>query len=175
MSHTLHQKHTHPLWPLNRRTLPHTPVLPAALTDLQVDVLKSEHLELADGEEREPDADTVPQSSHDGVPQHCADVLEERPGGHEVAVVEDDGREHVEEEDVWAEDGGGLLFDWVHDGADDEADANEEAGLWDPDGDFMVNVETWREKKTMKRLDAGVLSCTAATNFRLFYKNFILA
>lgn len=122
------------------------------LTDLQVDILKSEHLNLADGVEGKPDADTVPQSSHHGVPQHRAGVLEERPGGHEVAAVEDDGWEHVEEEDVGAEDSGGLLFDWVHDGADDEADGNQEAGLWDPDGDFMVNVETWTEDKTINSL-----------------------
>lgn len=115
------------------------------LTDLQADILNSKHLKLADGEEGKPDADTVPQTSHHGVPQHRAGVFEERPRGHEVAGVEDDGWEHVEEEDVGVEDGGGLLFDWVHDGANDEADGNQEAGLWDPDGDFMVNVETWRE------------------------------
>lgn len=114
------------------------------LTDLQVDILKSKHLKLADGEEGQPDADAVPQSSHHGVPQHRANVLEERPGGHEVAAVEDDGREHVKEEDVGAEDGGGLLFDRVHDAADDKADGDQEAGLRDPDSDFMVNVETWR-------------------------------
>lgn len=135
-------------------------MLPVTLTDLQVDVLNSEHLKLADGEEGEPNPDTVPQRSHHGVPQHRADVLEERPGGHEVAAVEDDGWEHVEEEDVGAEDSGGLLFDRVHDGAHDEADANKEAGLWDPDGDLMVNVETWTEEKTMKRLDSNTIILT---------------
>ena len=63
----------------------------------------------------------------------------------------------------------------MHDGADDEADANEEAGLWDPDGDFMVNVETWKEEKTMTRLDFGFLCGSGATKFRLWlYKANIL-
>lgn len=125
---------------------------PLSLTDLQVDIFNSKHLNLADGEERQSDADAIPQSSHHGVPQHRAAVLKERPGGHEVSVVEDDGREHVEEEDVGVEDGGRLLFHWVHDAADNEADGDQEAGLWDPDGDFVVNMETWRkEEETMRR------------------------
>lgn len=118
-----------------------------AFTDLQVNVLNSKHLKLADGEQRDADADAVPQRPHHGVPQHRADVFEERPCGHEVAVVEDDGREHVEEEDVGADDGRGLLFDRVHDGAHNEADCDQEAGLWDPDGDFVVDVETWRDRQ----------------------------
>lgn len=116
-----------------------------ALTHLQVDILNPKHLKLADGEQREPDADAVPQSPHHGVPQHRADVFKEWPGGHEVAIVQDDRWEHVEEEDGGVEHGRGLLFDRVHDAADDEANADQEAGLWDPDGDFVVNVETWRE------------------------------
>lgn len=110
--------------------------------------MDSKHLELADGEEGDPDANAVPQGSHHGVPQHRAHVLEERPRGHEVAAVEDDERQHVEEEDVGVEDSGGLLFDRVHDGAHDEADGNQQAGLRDPDGDFMVNVETCRAEST---------------------------
>lgn len=115
-----------------------------SFTDRQVDILKSEHLKLADGEEGKPDANTVPQGSHNSIPQHRATVFEERPGGHEVAAVEDNWWEHVEEEGVGAEGGGGLLFDCVHDASDNEADHDQEAGLRDPDSDFMVNVETWR-------------------------------
>lgn len=109
-THCIKHIHSHSS-PLTSQADTHALVLPVALTDLQVDVLKSEHLKLADGEEGEPDADTVPQGPHHSVPQHRADVFEERPGGHEVAAVEDDGREHVEEEDVGAEDSRGLLFD----------------------------------------------------------------
>lgn len=155
------KRHTHRchLWPFNQKKPlsysftdstydwpdTHHPVPPVTLADLQVDILNSKHLKLADGEQRKPNADAVPQSSHHGVPQHRANVFEEWPCGHEVAALEDDGWEHVEEEDIGAEHSGGLLFDWVHDGADDEADGNQEAGLRDPDGDFVINVETWRE------------------------------
>lgn len=120
-------------------------------TDLKVDVLHSKHLKLADGEKRQPDADAVPQSSDHGVPHHRADVLKKGPGGHEVAAVQDDGREHVEEEDVGAEHSGGLFLHRVHDGTDDEADGNQEAGLRDPDCDFMVDVESCREDDTMHK------------------------
>ena len=120
------------------------------ITDLQVDILYSKHFKLADGEEGEPNANAVPQSSHHGVPQHCADVFKERPRGHEVAAVQDDGREHVEEEDVGVEHRGGLLLHWVHDGANDKADGNQEAWLRDPDGYFLINVKTWREDMNQK-------------------------
>lgn len=39
----------------------------------------------------------------------------------------------------------------MHDGAHNEANANKEAGLWDPDGDLLVNVETWTEEKTYEQ------------------------
>lgn len=89
----------------------HTPVLPVCVADLQVDILKSKHLKLADGVEGKPNADTIPQSSHHAVPQHRADIFKEWSGGNEVTAVQDDGWEHVEEEDVGAEDSWGLLLD----------------------------------------------------------------
>lgn len=70
-----------------------------------------------------------------------ADVLEERPGGHEVARVQDDGGQHVEEEDAAGEHSGGLLVDRVHDAPHDQPDADEETSLWHPDGDLVVHVE----------------------------------
>lgn len=109
---------------------------------LQVDILKSQFLKLTDGVQGYSNADAVPQCSHHGVPQHCAHVLEEGPGGHKVSAVQDNWWEHVDEENVGTEDSGRLLFYRVHDGANDEADTNKEAGLWDPDGDLVVNVET---------------------------------
>lgn len=115
-----------------------------ALTYLQFDVLHTKCFNLADGKEGDANANAVPQSSHYGIPQHCAHVFKERPCGHEVATVQDDGREHVKEEEVWGEDGRGLFLHWVHDATDNEADANQEAGLWDPDGNFTVNGETWK-------------------------------
>lgn len=42
---------------------------------------------------------------------HGAHVLEEQPGGHEVARVQDDRGEHVKEEDIAAENSWRLLVD----------------------------------------------------------------
>lgn len=133
---------------------------------LQVDVLHAKGLDLADGEQGHADADAVPQRPHHGEPQHLqphthtpsrtwaggqqhnpgalthrADVLEERPGGHEVARVQDDGGQHVKEEDAAGEHGGGLLVDRVHDAPHDQPDADEETGFRHPDGDLVVDVE----------------------------------
>lgn len=71
-----------------------------------------------------------------------ADVLEERPGGHEVPRVQDDGGQHVEEEDIGGEHSRGLLVNRVHDGPHDQTNADQKAGLWHPDGDLVVHMET---------------------------------
>lgn len=70
-----------------------------------------------------------------------ADVLEERPGGHEVARVQDDGGKHVKEEDTAGEHSRGLLVDGVHDASHNQPDADEETGFWYPDGDLVVHME----------------------------------
>lgn len=130
---------------------------------LQVDVLHAKGLNLTDGEQGHADADAVPQRPHHGEPQHLqsrrrrhtwacaaarepragthrADVLEEGPGGHEVARVQDDGGQHVKEEDTAGEHGGGLLVDQVHDAPHSQPDADEETGFWHPDGDLVVHM-----------------------------------
>lgn len=71
-----------------------------------------------------------------------ADVLKERPGGHEVARVQDDGGQHVEEEDIAGEHSRGLLMDREHDATHNQTDADEKARLWHPDGDLVVHMET---------------------------------
>lgn len=71
-----------------------------------------------------------------------ANVLKERPGGHEVARVQDDGGQHVKEEDAAGEHGGRLLVDRVHDAAHNQPDGDQEARLGHPDGDLLVDVET---------------------------------
>lgn len=70
-----------------------------------------------------------------------ADVLKERPGGHEVARVQDDWGQHVQKKDVAGEHSRRLLVDRVHDAAYNQTDADQKAGLWHPDGDLVVHVE----------------------------------
>lgn len=83
---------------------------------------------------------------------HCADVLKKRPGGHEVAGVQDDGGQHVQKEDVAGESGRGLLFDRVHDGTNNQTNADQKTWLRNPDGDLVINMETWEKAMTMKMM-----------------------
>lgn len=63
-------------------------------------VLQPESFHLADAIEGKADAKNVPDGPHHGVEQDGADVLEERAAGHEVAGVQHDGGQEVEEENV---------------------------------------------------------------------------
>lgn len=75
-----------------------------------------------------------------------ADILEERPGGHKVARVQDDGGQHVKEEDTAGEHSGGLLMDGVHDASHNQPDTDEETSFWHPDGDLVVHMEPWEKR-----------------------------
>lgn len=134
---------------------------------LQVDVLHAKGLNLTYGKQRHADADAVPQRPHHSEPQHLqarrrgshvcrrsrkgiwlggsvtdrADILKERPGGHEVARVQDDGGQHVKEEDTAGEHSRGLLVDGVHDASHNQPDTDEETRFWHPDGDLVVHME----------------------------------
>lgn len=70
-----------------------------------------------------------------------ADILEERSGGHEVARVQNDGGQHVKEEDAAGEHSGGLLVDGVHDASHYQPDADQETRFWHPNGDLVVHME----------------------------------
>ena len=89
-----------------------------------------------------------------------ADVLKERPGGHEVARVQDNGGQHVEEEGVAGQHRGGLLVDRVHDATNDQTNADEEARLRNPDSDLVVHMETWEERCELNELSKNTRSQT---------------
>lgn len=63
---------------------------------LLVDVDLLEHSQ----QEGKADAKNIPDGPHHGVEQDGADVLEERAAGHEVAGIQHDGGQEVEEENV---------------------------------------------------------------------------
>lgn len=109
---------------------------------LQVDILNAERLDLADTEERDTDANRVPQGPHDRKPHHRANILKKGPSGHEVRRIQNEGRQHVEEEDTGGEDSWGLLVYRVHDTAHYKPNSNQQAGLWYPYCNFMVHMET---------------------------------
>lgn len=76
-----------------------------------------------------------------GVFADRADVLKERPGGHEVARVQDDEGQHVKEEDIAGEHSRRLLVDRVHDATHNQTNADQKARLRHPDGDFVVHMK----------------------------------
>ena len=58
---------------------------------------------------------------------YSANILKERPGGHEVARVKDNWGQHVKEENIAGEHCRGLLVDRVHDGTHNQTNADEKA------------------------------------------------
>ena len=77
---------------------------------LQVDVLHTKRLNLADGIQRQANAHGVPQRAHHCVPHHCARVLKEGSSGHEVPILQHDGWQHVQEEDIRLQHGRRFLL-----------------------------------------------------------------
>lgn len=54
---------------------------------LQVNVLHTKSLDLADGKQGDANANGIPQGANNSIPQHRNKILKERPSGHEVAWV----------------------------------------------------------------------------------------
>lgn len=150
------------------------------LTHLQVDVLQPKHLELADGEEWEANAHAVPQRSHHGKPQHRAHILEQGLRGHEVATVQRDGWQHVEEEDVGAEHDRWFLLHRVHNPTTSSSPAHgdEQTRLGDPDGDLLVDVEAYtRERNHRHQVEseqAVLTSISLSDEFSIWLPRFVL-
>jgi len=75
-------------------------------------------------------------------------MVEEQPIGHEVAGVQDDGRQHVQEESVRSErrhvDAGRL----EQEEADDYADGDQQTGLWEDLVELRRHVETCVKKES---------------------------
>ena len=70
-------------------------------------------------------------------------MIKEQSVRHKVASIEDDGRQHEEEEDVGCQRGGRVLRCEEEEEPDDDSHHNEETGL----GEYVVqlgsHVETW--------------------------------
>ena len=64
---------------------------------------------LSNSPEGNPDSEHVEDGADDGHGEDGAQVVEEEPVGHEVARVQDDRRQHEEEEDIGGEGGGRVL------------------------------------------------------------------
>lgn len=119
----------------------------------QSDVAQAEGFNLADAEQGHADADGVPQRAHHGVPEDGADVLEERAGGHEVARVQHDGGQEVQEEHVCLHGGRRLLVDTKDNAPEQKADHDEEAALGHDCGQLVVEMEAC--SKANGNMDVG--------------------
>ena len=91
--------------------------------------------------DRQPNHEGVVDGRDEGKQQDRAQVVEERPIGHEVARVEDDGREEVEEEGLCVE-GVPLHLADVEDHAQDHAQDDEEAALGEDGRQAVVQVKS---------------------------------
>ena len=96
----------------------------------QVHAAQLRSLQLTHGVHHPAHKEGVPQRAHHREHQDGAQVLREGPDGQEVAGIEDDGRQQVEEEELRVEDGG-FLPDGFDEAADQQADHDQQAALWD--------------------------------------------
>ena len=86
----------------------------------------------------------VPARSNDGVDEDGAHVAEEELVGHEVASVQDDLGQQVEEEDGGRQGEGLGLVRSPHDAPEDKADEDEQAALGNYAGHMMVQLKHCR-------------------------------
>ena len=116
-------------------------------TGQQVNVLQVGHFDLTHAVHHPADKEGVPQSPHHREHEDGPQVLCEGPDGQEVAGIEDDGRQQVEEEELRVEDGG-ILSDGFDDAADQQTDEDQQAALWDNVWHSGDNVKTcgWKLK-----------------------------
>lgn len=91
------------------------------------------------------DEEGVPQSPHHREHQNGAHVLREGPDWQEVAGIEDDGRQQVEEEELRVEDGS-FLSDGFDDAADQQTNEDQQTTLWDNGRHCGDDVKAWRER-----------------------------
>lgn len=99
-------------------------------TGQQVDFPQVGSFNLTHGVHHSADEEGVPQSPHHCEHEDGAQVLREGPDGQEVAGIEDDGRQQVEEEELRVEDGG-FLANGFDDAADQQTDEDQQTAFGD--------------------------------------------
>lgn len=83
----------------------------------------------------------IKYSSKDGEQQYRSEMVEEQPIGHEVAGVQDDGRQHVQEERVGGQRRHVDAARLEQQEADDYADGDQQAGLREDLAELRRHVE----------------------------------
>lgn len=85
----------------------------------------------------------VKYSPKDGEQEYRPEVVEEQPIGHEVAGVQDDGRQHVQEERVRRQRRYVDATRLEQQDADDHTDDDQQAGLREDLAELRRHVETY--------------------------------
>lgn len=112
----------------------------------QVYAAQLSSLDLAHGVHHPADEEGVPQRAHHCEHQDGAQVLHEGTDGKEVAGIDDDGRQQVEEEERRVEDRG-FASNCLEGAAYQQADDNQQTTLWNDVRKSGNNVKTCREKR----------------------------
>lgn len=86
----------------------------------------------------------IKYSPKDGEQEYRPEMVEEQPIGHEVAGVQDDGRQHVQEERVGRQRGDVDAARLEQQQADDHADGDQQAGLREDLVELWRHVEAWK-------------------------------
>lgn len=85
----------------------------------------------------------IKYSPNDGEQEYRPEMIEEQPIGHEVAGVQDDGRQHVQEERVGRQRRNVDAARLEQQQTDDYADGDQQAGLREDLVELRRHVETW--------------------------------
>lgn len=83
----------------------------------------------------------IKYSSNDGEQQYRSEMVEEQPIGHEVAGVQDDGRQHVQEKRVGGQRRHVDAARLEQQEADDHTDGDQQAGLREDLAELRRHVE----------------------------------
>ena len=105
--------------------------------------LKNIHFKTRDDDDPLTDGEHVEDGADDGHEKDCAKLVKEEPVGHKVACIEDDRREHEEEENIGGEGRGRVLRGEEEQEADDDPDDDEEARLREDVVELGGHVEPW--------------------------------
>lgn len=89
----------------------------------------------------------IKYSPKDGEQEYRPEMVEEQPIGHEVAGVQDDRRQHVQEERVGRQRRHVDHARLEQQQADNHADDDQQAGLWEDLVEFGRHVEAYRDKR----------------------------
>ena len=98
---------------------------------------------LSPGQSLLTDGDHIEDCSHHCHQEDGAEMIKKQSVWHEVTGIQDDGRQHEQEEDVGSECWGRVLGGEEQEKPDDDSHHDQEAGLGEYVVQLRCHVETW--------------------------------